>query len=303
MKKFHKMELPISNSSETEKDELKEESLKDILNDQSKQKIEELYIFLGIHQGFYFFQHLIKTELNINMSGQIMNFLIHEERITDKDSVIIYEINPSSEIVDIVYIRHQNGEAKSFNKENLIEEYERLLTAEREDSFVISTDGEKFIGTEVSLSFRCENIDLEGFTINEIHEIVTIKPFLRSLGEKQMEYDKFQKLWNKIKTNPSHKRHEECSKYFISTFKVFKKDNLIITVSSLSEGVSTYLPKAEYISLFDNTGRVRMFTFDSFLEIMQLKSFNIKDKKDIIYYVCTTFPTEDQISMLVPFEF
>lgn len=169
------------------------------------------------------------------MSGQIIHLLIHENRITDQYSVIIYEINAETEKVDIVYIRHVNSESKSFNKENLVEQYKRLITSPREDSFVISTDGENFIGREIPLSFICEDIDLEGFVINEIHEVVSIKPFSRSLADRKEDYDKFQKIWNKIKNNHSHARYEECSKFFISTFKVFEKNHQLLTICSMSE--------------------------------------------------------------------
>ena len=123
-------------------------------------ELSEQYIFLGIQQGVFFFQHLVKEELNVDMSGQIIHLLIHENRITDQNSVIIYEINSPTEKVDIVYIRHVNGESKSFNKENLVDQYKRLITSPREYSFVISTDGENFIGREIPLSFICDDIEI-----------------------------------------------------------------------------------------------------------------------------------------------
>lgn len=263
--------------------------------------LSDQYIFLGIQQKFYFFQHLVNSELNLDMSGQIMNVLIDQNRINNQESVIIYEINSNTEKVDVVYIRHVNGQSIFLDKENLVNQYKRLISSIRKDSFLISTDGNRYESREIPLSFICEDIDLDGFYINEIHEMITNKQICKSLGEIQFEYDKFQKIWNKIKSNHLHPRYEECSKIFISTFKIFERHDKIVTISSLSDGVSTYLPKTSIISLFDKFGRVRMFTFDSFLEIMKLKSFNIKDKKDIIYYVCNKFPTEDEINLMVPY--
>ncbi len=259
------------------------------------------YIFLGIQQDTFFFQHLVRSQINLDMSSQIMNLLINENRITKEQSVIIYEINDVTEIADVVYIRHENSSSKSFNKENLVEQYKRLITTPREDSFIISTDGNRYESGELPISFICEDIDFEGFSINEIHEFITAKKFKRSIADIQKDYDNFQRTWNKIKNNKSHHSNEECSKFFIATFKVYEKDGEIITISSLSQDVNTYLPKTNVISLFDNNGILRMFTFDSFLKVMNLKPVQIKDKKDIIYYICYDFPTEEQISIMDPY--
>lgn len=259
------------------------------------------YIFLGIQQNTFFFQHLVIDQINLDMSGQIMNLLINENRITEEQSVIIYEINGSTKIVDVVYIRHIKDPSKSFIKENLIKQYKRLITTPREDSFIISTDGNRYESREFPISFIRKDINLEGFYINEIHEIITIKEFKRTITDIQKDYDKFQRIWNKIKNDESHPRNEECSKFFISTFKVYKKEDELITVCSLSQDVNTYLPKTDIISLFDNCGTMRMFTFDSFLKVMNLKSVRIEDKKDIIYYICDNFPTEEQINTMIPY--
>ena len=47
-----------------------------------------------------------------------------------------------------------------------------------------------------------------------------------------------------------------------------------------------------------------MYTFKSFLEKFKdrLESFNIKNKKDIIYYKCNFFPNEEEISFLEIFD-
>lgn len=257
---------------------------------------------MGIFNDIWFFKHVVHLELNLHMSGEIMNFLIHKNSIKSHQSVIIYEINKSNGNLDVVYIRHHTCNNKYFNQDNLKEYYIELITNHTsENRYIIFTDGEQYMDKKIDIPFRrVQNFD--GFYISNLHEIVSSKKFSRKISDIQRDYNNFQKIWNKIKENPSHSEYETCCNINIATFKVFSKEESTVTVCCLSEGIHTYLPNSKVISLFDKYGRSRMFTFESYIKLFHMKKINVKGKKDILYYDCNFFPTEEDIAKLKPYQ-
>lgn len=262
----------------------------------------EQYVLMGIFNDIWFFKHVIYSELDLNISGEIMNFLIYKNSIKQHQSIIIYEINQYNGSLDVVYIRHYTCNNKFFTQENLKEYYNELITNHTsENRYIIFTDGEKYMDKRLDVPFK-KGQNLDGFYVSNIHEIVSNKEFSRNISDIQRDYDNFQKIWNKIKENPSHSEYERCCNINIATFKVFSKAESTISVCCLSEGIHTYLPNTKVISLFDNSGRSRMFTFESYNKLFHMKKINVKGKKDIIYYDCNFFPTEEDIKRLEPYQ-
>jgi hypothetical protein len=89
--------------------------------------MNEQYIFLGIQQNCWFFIHKITNkEFKKETSYQLMNCLINDNFIVDENThCIIYEFDIE---FNAIIISKNN---LTFHKENLEEQYNKLLSADR----------------------------------------------------------------------------------------------------------------------------------------------------------------------------
>lgn len=126
-----------------------------------------------------------------------------------------------------------------------------------------------------------------------------------SLISRKNDYDKFRSKWNKIRDDDTHPKHLQCCEYRISDFKLYEKDGKELSIGVLTQGLKTYLPETDVISLFDNNFTSRMFIFSSFISKFRdrLEKLTTKTNSNIVYYKCEFFPTEDEIKDLTPFCF
>ena len=130
-------------------------------------------------------------------------------------------------------------------------------------------------------------------TVTPIISEISKTPNLTELMRIGKKYDKFKTTWDKIKNNPFHKDYSKCINIYVSSFKIFGREDKTISVASLTKGSNTYLPKVDYICFTDlNTGLVKFLSFGSFIEFTKLKSINVKGDKEVVYYICEGLPED-----------
>lgn len=108
-----------------------------------KYKMSENYIYLGSQHSTHFFLHTISEcdLFNIHISTEIYNVMIKDDRITSPylDNVIIYELNPFIDQLNITALQHNKKDILAkFEKNNLKKFLYVLCKAEREELFIIN---------------------------------------------------------------------------------------------------------------------------------------------------------------------
>lgn len=132
------------------------------------------------------------------------------------------------------------------------------------------------------------SVYFDRFCVEYLSKLSTSQEFSRSADLRKIDYDNFQTMWNEIRNNPSHPKYNQCSQIFVASFKLFQRNGIVFSVSSFSEGIRYYVPKAEIVSFLDNLGKVRVYDFDTFMKHFNFPHFKIKGE-DIIYYDCFIF--------------
>jgi len=250
----------------------------------------DIYSFLGLQQNFFFFQH-VTDNLNLNNSAQVINLLINENRIQKDQHVIIFEVN--NEKIDVLYLTHCSNKLLNFQKDNLKSTYERLCDQPR-NSIVFQI----LINSGKLYSFESEfNIRKFDYEIGEIHQITTNKPFMRLPEERKEDYDCFELLCDIIKEHKQHKDYDKIKDITISAFIVLQN----LTICTLVEGDHTFLPKTDVIQFINKKGKKQKMFFNSFYVLYNMKTINVRNKEDVMYYDCDFFPTEEEFELMVPF--
>ena len=154
----------------------------------SQQDNSELYIYLGKQLDAYFFIHTIHdSNFNNEISYQIYNVMINEQMILNlNEIVIIYEFDPYNNICNVIRIQHLlNPYHIQIYKNNLEKNFLNLITAKRDDIFIIKYDyiNKCYLSYEINNTDCLTNIfnkfnevNEDKLIINDIYEIETLKP-------------------------------------------------------------------------------------------------------------------------------
>jgi len=145
--------------------------------------MNEQYIFLGIQQNCWFFIHqVVNEEFKKETSYKIMNCLINDRYITEKNiTCIIYEINIKCTECNVIVIQHQTSEHNyTFSKKTLEEQFDRLLSTDRKDDkkvliFEYDYNIKAFYRKEIKHTI--EKTENNNIKINDISYVQCLKPF------------------------------------------------------------------------------------------------------------------------------
>lgn len=144
--------------------------------------MNEQYIFLGIQQNCWFFIHqIVNEEFKKETSYQIMNCLINDRYITNKNiTCIIYEIDIKCTECNIIVIQHQLSNHNTFSKKTLEEQFDRLLSTDRTNDkkvliFEYDYNIKAFYTKEIKHTI--EKTKNNNIKINDISYVQCLKPF------------------------------------------------------------------------------------------------------------------------------
>ncbi len=143
----------------------------------------EQYIYLGQQQGAFFFIHTIfdSDKFDKSTSYQIFNCMINETMITTNDKiVIIYEINPKTDTMDVIIIQHYTNEnIAQFDKPNLEQQFIKLMNIERNHKiliFLYDNDNNVFYTLEKHVHVPRNLFGEDEVKIRNIDYMLTNKP-------------------------------------------------------------------------------------------------------------------------------
>jgi hypothetical protein len=151
--------------------------------------MDEQYVYLGCQNDTFFFMHIVSNpEFKKETTDQIYNIMMHESRIISSNkNVVIYEFDMANIVISAIIIQHISklGGPIQFDKENLQTFFRSVVSADRNDMYVIRYNYEKkcFQTFELDsdiISSTIEYLPKEDMTIDDIRYIVTRKQMANS---------------------------------------------------------------------------------------------------------------------------
>lgn len=118
---------------------------------------EELFIYLGKQQNIFFFIHTVKNvDYDRSMTMQIYNCLISESMIFCNDVVVIYEFDGDE--LNVIIVQHIDNKANiKFNKNNLQQQFTKLLAMKRNHNILVFAYNGVFLTYEVPVKLQIFN--------------------------------------------------------------------------------------------------------------------------------------------------